>query len=82
MKNANPFVKGFTTGFRNFGHNVTNVVNFALLLLVYLIGVGSTSIAAKLSKKRFLDLNLTKEKTYWKERNLGKQPLENYYKQF
>lgn len=81
MKNENSFVKGFKTGFRNFGHNVTNVVNFILLLLVYFIGVGSTSLIAKLSKKRFLDLN-KKGKTYWKERKLEKQPLENYYRQF
>lgn len=81
MKNMNLFVKGFATGFKNFGHNVTNVVNFILLSLVYFIGVGSTSLIAKLSKKTFLELN-PKKRTYWKEKNLGKQPLENYYRQF
>lgn len=81
MKNENLFVKGFKNGFKNFGHNVTNIVNFALLLMVYFIGVGLTSLIAKLSKKKFLELN-QKGKTYWKERNLGKQPLENYYRQF
>lgn len=81
MKNENLFVKGFVAGFRNFGYNITNVVNFVLLLLVYFIGVGSTSLIARVSKKKFLDLE-QKGKTYWKERNLGKQPLEHYYRQF
>lgn len=81
MKKKNLFVRGFITGFRNFGHNVTNIVNFILLFLVYFIGVGSTSIVAKFSKKRFLELN-QKGKTYWKERKLEKQPLEKYYRQF
>lgn len=82
MKNVNSFVKGFIMGFKNFGHNVTNIINFILLFLVYFIGVGSTSLIAKLAKKKFLDLDQKEKKTYWKEKNLGKQPLENYYRQF
>ena len=81
MKCVNLFVKGFVNGFKNFGHRVTNVVNFVLLLLVYFIGVGATSIVAKLSKKKFLDFS-RKEDTYWKDRNLGKQSLKEYYRQF
>lgn len=81
MKNENLFVKGFKLGFKNFGHNVTKIVNFILLVPVYFIGVGLTSIIAKLSKKKFLDLNM-KGKTYWKEKKLEKQPVENYYRQF
>lgn len=82
MKSVNLFVKGFVIGFRNFGRMVTSIVNFVLLALVYFIGVGPTSLIAKLSKKKFLDLNLKGANTYWKERNLGKQPLEHYYRQF
>ncbi len=81
MKNENLFVKGFKTGFRTFGYKVTNVINFILLSIVYFVGVGATSLAAKATKKKFLELK-QEGKTYWKERNLGKQPLENYYKQF
>jgi len=81
MKNENLFVKGFKTGFKTFGYKVTNVVNFALLSVVYFVGVGVTSFTAKLAKKRFLELK-QEGKTYWKERNLGKQPLEDYYRQF
>lgn len=81
MKKKNLFVKGFKTGFKNFGYKVTNIVNFILILIVYAIGVGTTSIIAKLSGKKFLELK-PKGKTYWKERNLKKQPLETYYRQF
>ena len=81
MKNENPFVKGFKTGFKTFGYKVTNIINLALLSIVYFIGVGATSLIAKAAKKRFLELK-QEGKTYWKERNLGKQPLEDYYKQF
>lgn len=81
MKNMNLFVKGFKTGFKTFGFKVTNVINFILLFLVYFIGVGVTSLAAKATKKKFLDLKL-EGRTYWKERNLGKQDLKEYYRQF
>lgn len=81
MKNENLFVKGFKTGFRTFGYKVTNVINFVLLSIVYFIGVGTTSLAAKVTNKKFLELK-QEGKTYWKERNLGKQPLGKYYKQF
>ena len=81
MKNENLFVKGFLTGFKNFGYKITRLVNFVLLLLVYFIGVGSTSLVSKLSKKKFLDLK-QKGETYWKERDLGKQTLDKYYRQF
>ena len=81
MKNENLFAKGFKSGFKNFGYNITSAVNFILLVPVYLIGVGLTSVMAKLSRKRFLDLKL-KGKTYWKERKLEKEPLEKYYRQF
>lgn len=81
MKSGNLFVKGFKTGFRTFGFEVTNVVNFILIFLVYFIGVGITSLVAKAAKKRFLNLKL-EGKTYWKERNLGKQDIKEYYRQF
>lgn len=82
MKNENLFVKGFKTGFRTFGYKVTDVINFILLSVVYFVGVGVTSLAAKATKKKFLELKQRNNKTYWKERNLGKQPLEDYYRQF
>lgn len=81
MKNENLFVKGFKAGFKNFGYQVTNVVNFVLLVPVYFIGVGLTSLLAKGFGKEFLELKI-KGKTYWKEKKLGKESIENYYRQF
>jgi len=81
MKIENSFVRGFLSGFRNFGHNVTNVINFILLVPVYFIGVGITAILAKASGKKFLELDI-KGKTYWKEKKQGKEPIKKYYRQF
>ncbi len=81
MKKENLFVKGFKEGFKDFGHNVTNVVNFILLLPVYFIGIGITSLGAKILGKKFLELK-QRGRTYWKKRNLGKQKLSTYYRQF
>ncbi len=59
---------------------ISSVINSILLSIVYLIGVGSTSIIAKLSKKHFLDLNESNG-TYWKDLNLKKKQIKNYYRQ-
>lgn len=79
------FVKGFQDGIKEFGLNVSTIVNTILLAIVYIIGVGITSIIAKIAGKHFVDVNLKKSKkakTYWKDLNLKKQPLEEYYRQF
>lgn len=80
MKNLNDFIKGCKVGFENFGKTLGTVVNSALLLLVYLFGVGLTSVFARLFRKHFLELK--KRKTYWRQLNLGKRPTEEYYRQF
>lgn len=77
------FFIGVKEGTKLFGETISGIVNFILLSFVYFIGVGVTSIIAKLSKKRFLELKISeKEKTYWSELNLTKKPLEEYYRQF
>ena len=76
-------IKGFVQGFKDFGKYINNGINFVLLLLVYLFGVGLTSIVAKICGKHFMDIKRdTKKKTYWKDYNLGKEPEDNYYRQF
>lgn len=83
MKVIAQFLRGFKNGLKDFGHNISLIVNFILLLIVYLIGVGFTSIIAKLIGKHFLDTELSKNKTtYWSELNLKKKPIEDYYRQF
>ncbi|MBS3157719.1 hypothetical protein J4206_00355 [Candidatus Woesearchaeota archaeon] len=77
------FIIGFKHGMKNFGHTITMIINSVLLSLVYLIGVGMTSAIAKVSGKKFLDLNLSKNSpTYWNEFSLKKKPIEEYYRQF
>lgn len=77
------FFRGFKKGVKNFGHSISIIINSVLLSLVYLIGVGITSIFAKLFGKHFLDTKISKKKeTYWSDLNLKKRPIEKYYRQF
>jgi len=77
------FFKGFKRGTQNFGQTINSIINSALLLAVYFIGVGLTSIFAKLIGKHFLYMNVSKKRdTYWSDLNLKKRPIEDYYNQF
>lgn len=77
------FFQGFKEGQKLFGEAVFGIFNFLMLTLVYFFGVGLTSIMAKLSKKKFLEENITPQnQTYWEDLNLNKHPLQEYYRQF
>ena len=76
------FLVGFNKGMKNFGHNLALIINSILLSVVYLIGVGITSIFAKLFKKHFLDMKLLKRDSYWSDLDLKKKPIKEYYRQF
>lgn len=83
MNKIKEFFKGFYSGFKNFGQNISIIVNSLLLGIVYLAGVGLTAILAKFAKKQFLDIKTAKEKkTYWSDLNLKKENIEKYYRQF
>jgi len=56
-----PFYRGFKRGMRIFGENIALIINTFLLTIVYLIGVGLTSILAKITGKHFLDTKLSKK---------------------
>ncbi len=77
----NFFIKGFKEGMKVFGYNISIIINSILLSAVYIIGVGITSIIAKLSGKHFLDMKLRKE-TYWEDSDLKGGPKKDYYRQF
>ena len=71
MKKVKQFFKNFRIGFKEFGLDITRVVNVILLTVVYFIGVGITALFAKIFRKHFLDLKFDKKaKTYWKDLNL------------
>jgi len=83
MNEIKKFSKGFAEGFKDFGNNISIIVNSVLLLIVYILGVGITSLIAKIFGKHFLEMKLSKkEKTYWSDLNLKKKPIEEYYRQF
>lgn len=75
------FFSGFQKGMKDFGHKISAIVNSALLLVVYVFGVGITSIIAKIVGKSFLDTKMKKD-TYWNHLDLKKKPMEKYYRQF
>lgn len=76
-------LKDLKDGQKMFGEDIASIVNFFLLTFVYFLGVGITSIFAKILRKHFLELNFNKKsRTYWSKLNLGKRPLEEYYRQF
>ncbi len=74
------FSRGFIDGFKLFGETVANIVNFFLMLIAYIVGIGLTSIVARISGKRFLDYK--KKDSYWIKRNQGKEKEERYYRLF
>ncbi|MAG47621.1 hypothetical protein CL617_03370 [archaeon] len=76
------FLKGFKKGMRDFGENISTVVNSILLSFVYLIGVGVTSFIAKRFNKKFLDFKKEENDSYWSKLNLRKKPLKEYFRQF
>ncbi len=75
------FLIGFREGMKDFGQVIALIINSVLLTIVYFIGVGFTAVFAKLFRKHFLDMKLSK-KTYWSDLNLKKKPIEEYYRQF
>lgn len=83
MKKMKEFFNGFREGMKNFGHNISIIINSILLLIVYILGVGITSVFAKIFGKHFLEKKIQRKKeTYWSELNLKKKPIEEYYRQF
>jgi len=82
MRSIKDFFRGFREGFKGFAFKVTDAINFVLLFFVYFIGVGITSIIAKIFGKHFLDLKFKDKKSYWVKRKLESRAIERYYKQF
>lgn len=82
MSKGRDFLTGFGRGSQYFGCNLSVIINSILLLLVYLVGVGMTSVFARVAKKSFLDIRVVKKDTYWSDLRLQKKSKESYYRQF
>jgi len=59
--------------------NMNTFINCALLTPVYFLGVGLTSTLAKVSGKRFLQVEGV---SGWMEFEEGKKPVDEIYRQF
>jgi len=73
-------MKSIIKGMHNFANNINIFVSSVLLLVVYFVGVGITSILAKLVGKHFFDTD--KKNSYWCDLNSKEEPIGGYYKQF
>lgn len=77
------FFAGMKEGMSEFGLNIATIINCVLLSIVYIIGVGITSLVAKMTGKHFLKkVTSRKAKTYWEDLNLTKEDMDHYYRQF
>ena len=75
------FLRGFKEGFKEFGLRVNSAVTVFVMLFVYIIGIGLTSVFGKLSKKKFLDLNPQKD-SYWIIVEDSEKTIEDYRRSF
>ena len=64
------------------GKIISSMVNFILLSIVYFLGIGLTSIIAKIFNKKFLDLKKENKKTYWEEKEMSDKEFQDYFRQF
>lgn len=79
---ARQFWNGFGKGMKSFGHTINAIINTVLLTSVYFIGVGTSSLAAKITRKHFLDTKFSNQESYWIELDIKKKPMKEYYRQF
>ena len=75
------FVDGFFAGMKRYGKNISALVNSVLLFTVYVLGVGTVSVIAKLRRKKFFEAGKAAG-SYWSDLNLIKKPIDDYQRQF
>jgi len=77
------FASGIFEGMKEFGSNISIIVNSLLLLIVYVLGVGASSLAARMLNKKLFDFQISKSRsTYWIDMNMQKQGIAGYKRQF
>jgi len=81
MVKIRKILKEFKEGIKLFGETIAIIFNSILLTIVYFLGVGLTSIVAKIFGKKFINKNLNSE-TYWEELDITTTKFEDYYRQF
>ncbi|MEM3127231.1 MAG: hypothetical protein QW331_04165 [Candidatus Woesearchaeota archaeon] len=79
--NIKAFFAGFKIGLKDFGHSISAVVNFFLLLIAYILGIGVVSIFGKtIGRKKFMEVKPTNNETMWKDHKIEKKKLEDYFR--
>ena len=77
------FLNELKDGQKKFGEDISRIINFFLLLIVYIFGVGLTSIFAKIIKHNFLEIKINKDsKSYWSNLDSSENKIDSYYRQF
>jgi len=60
---------------------ISSLINFILLSFVYFVGIGLTSVIAKISNKKFLILKKENKDSYWEDKEVSNK-FEDYFRQF
>lgn len=82
MNHLKSLFKGFRKGQKLFGDTMLALPISIVLTFVYFVGVGLTSIIAKIFNKHFLDTKLDdRRRTYWEDLDLTTKKKEAYYRQ-
>lgn len=83
LKMSKIYFGSFTKGMNEFNKDLIFIINSVVLLIVYVLFVGITSIIARVFKKHFLHLNISANiDTYWTSTKQNLDSSEDYFKQF
>lgn len=70
-------------GIELFGALINNVVVWAALFVVYVVGIGVTALFARLAGKKFLEMGIDHaDESWWKPLNLSTESRERYFDMF
>jgi hypothetical protein len=73
--------RAWRRGFQDFGHDIAGLVNTVFLFIAYVLGVGLTSLVAKMVGKHFLNCK-PRAKTYWQPVREQTPTEDELYRQF
>ena len=82
MRRLKLFLKGFFDGFRITGVFVSTIINFLLLCVVYLVGIGAAAIITKISGISLMTLGKKQKSSYYLNKKIGRGKIDDYYNQF
>ncbi|MFH1399892.1 MAG: hypothetical protein ABIH41_00075 [Nanoarchaeota archaeon] len=77
----NRILASLLKGFKRFGQHITTLINSILLSIVYILGVGITSLIARIAGKKFMDTS-SRRKTTWTDLDIDKRATDSYFRQF